>query len=273
MDDREVSAIEDKLPSLGLPYNGKIPGGVVRVSSTTVDEETMLATIGPNSTTQAIDTLFQRCVHGLNGVTPNELLTGDRSYLMMAIRVASFGSSHSYQMKCPACGNKFIHNTTLPDDLQVFYLDPETYSDVFTVELPVSKTKVSLKLLRGQDDRDIEAYKAVVYNDPAENDGLGDPVTRYTMVKHIVQVEFPGGETIKWSQNPADLRKLLTFYRRLSSRDNMVIRDALSEMDCGVNMTLTYQCPSMACQEQFKAQMPLNAQFFRPGGNRRISYL
>jgi hypothetical protein len=274
--DREVNGLEIDLPSRGLPYEGQIKGGTVKVSPMTTREEKALSSLGSNSGLSMVDLLISRCVHGTGDLRPQDLLVGDRAFLMMAIRAASFGQDYQFQMICDYCRAQFRHTVKIPDDLEVVYLK-EGFKEPFSVTLPNSKIKLNLRLLRGSDEAELTRLQKTAFKnvDPSVD---GDPLYSLRMVKHIVSAEVPSkdpeaeSDTVVIENNSRDNQnRLIKLYESLISLDGMALRDALSEADCGVNTEIEFTCPS--CKESFNSAMPVKLEFFRPGGNRGIRYL
>jgi hypothetical protein len=293
MEDRAVQGSKIELPSQGFLYGGKIPNGEVVVSPMTTREEKMLASAGTAGGQGVVDMLISRCVHSANG-TPldmksDDFLVGDRLYLMMAIRAVTFGQKYEFQMRCE-CGQSFKHDVAVPDDLETIYLKEEVIEPV-EVELPISKVKLGLRLLRGSDEKAITKFADQQYE--RVNVALdGDPSYTYRMIRHIVWMEMPASDQFPEGQRienpdfatpiegeepmrPAMKRRVIDqmvrIYEQLLAQDTQAVRDALSENDCGMNTEITYDCPK--CRNKYQTMLPMKVEFFRPGGDRGVRYL
>ena len=271
--DREIIGTEAVLPSRGLAYNGNIKDGKVLVSPMTTREEKALASSGNGSALNIVDLLIGRCVHGMEDMKPGDLLVGDRAFLMMVIRAASFGQDYQFQMTCDLCRAQFLHTVKIPNDLEMIELK-NSFKEPFEVELPMSKIKVKLRLLRGNDEADLTKLQKTIFK-WIDSSIEGDPLYSVRMVKHIVSAEIPSkdesGESTIIENNVENERRLVNLYESLPARDGMTLRDCLSENDCGINTELEFNCPS--CKDAFNATLPVRLEFFRPGGNRGIRYL
>jgi len=270
--DREIVGSEVTLPSRGLAYEDKIPGGKVTVTPMTTREEKALASSG-GSNMNIVDLLVSRCVHGINEMKPGDLLVGDRAYLMMVIRAASFGQDYQFQMTCDLCRAQFLHTVKIPDALETIELK-DSFKEPFQVELPISKIKFNLRLLRGNDEAELSALQKKIFK-RVDSSVEGDPLYSVRMVRHVVSVELnktdEAGNPIIIENNKENEKKLVAIYESLVSLDGMALRDSLSEHDCGVNTEIEFNCPS--CKESFNAILPVKLEFFRPGGNKGIRYL
>jgi hypothetical protein len=266
MDDRELLGSQVTLPSLGIPYGGK---SEVTILPTTTKEEKMLTSAGPNSGLSIVDTLIARCVRGLGeDVTPDQLLVGDRNYLMLAIRAVGFGKEYQYQVDCPSCKQIFVHKVDLPDDVDVVSLK-KGFQEPFEVTLPVSGTKLELRLLRGSDEKEIQKYEEKIYRHVNVQDA-GDPSYDFRRARHVVRLTKKDGTVIENNSEEATMQ-IIAIMQDFVSRDNVEFRNCLSENDCGVDSELQYQCPK--CSNVFTKMLPMTIEFFRPGGNRGIRYL
>lgn len=271
--DREIFGNEVVLPSRGFAYNGRIPEGKVTVSPMTTREEKALASSGNGNNLNIVDLLIGRCVHGMSDLKPGDLLVGDRAFLMMVIRAASFGQDYQFQMTCDLCRAQFLHTVKIPNDLEMIELK-EGFNEPFEVELPMSKVKLKLRLLRGSDEADLTKLQKTIFK-RVDSSVDGDPLYSVRMVKHIVSAEIPsktaGEEPLIIENNATNERRLVNLYESLPARDGMAMRDCLSENDCGINTELEFSCPS--CKDSFNAILPVKLEFFRPGGNKGIRYL
>lgn len=267
--DREIQGSDATLPSLGVPYEGRIPGGKVVVSPMTTREEKMLASGGPDSGLSLIDNLIKNCVHGPEDMSPDDYLVGDRMFLMMAIRSVSFGDEYEFTVNCASCKQPFRSTVMLPDDVEMIHLK-EGFQEPFEVELPMSKLVLGLRLLRGKDEKDMARQQKRVYK-RVDASKSGDPMYTYRMLKHIEYVKVPGEEEPIETSDQIGYDKVEKIFNELVVRDSMALRNALSENDCGVNTFQEFSCPQ--CRDVFTAPLPVDIEFFRPGGDRGIRYL
>jgi hypothetical protein len=213
-----------------------------------------------------VHNLIERCVPGLN-IDPDELLVGDRTFLISAIRVVSLGQDYEFPVNCDHCHQEFQYTAKIPDDLEIIYLQ-DSFQEPFEVELPVSKARVELRCLRGTDERDIARYSEKVYR-KVDVTRDGDPTHTYRMARHIVSYEVNG--KVHENKTAGDMGPACEFFNSLVALDGVAFRDALSENDCGLDPDIHLTCHR--CREQFTLMMPMKAEFFRPGGRKRVKYI
>lgn len=302
MDSRAAAGSKVDLPSQGILYGEAFRSGQVIVAPMSTREEKMLAS---GQSQGLVDMLIERCVFTDTGAPlpmgANDFLVGDRLFLMMAVRAVSFGQDYTFQMKCD-CGQEFQHTTKIPDDLATVFLDDD-FREPFEVELPyTAKTKgidrpvkLTLRLLRGSDEKAITKFAEGQY-EKVDVMSEGDPAYTYRMLRHIVSMEIPkqateenpapeperlynpdfyrpaeGEEEMRPVQKRKIIARMTEAYENLLARDTQLVRDALSDNDCGVNTEIQYACPK--CKQSSKTLLPMKIEFFRPGGNRGIRYL
>jgi len=263
--DRSVLGTDVELPSRGLPYGDKLPGGVVRVTPWTTREQMLIAGSNPAQSLPAINTLLDRCTPTLTevGLRSVDLITADRVFLLIMARTVSHGQSYPVRVKCTVCGLQVPHTFRLPDDMEMRFL-PDNWSQPFETLLPVSNARVQLRLLRGHDDMDIERYKeSLVRQD--QGDIIGDPTYAYRMSKHVVSVTYPDGRVVE-NRTKGDMGSVHAWYQSLHAMDDAEVRNTVAEHDCGFDTYAELSC--IRCSNIFEVGLPLSIEFFRPGRQR-----
>lgn len=231
------------LPSKGVFYGDQLPGGEVVVQPMTIKEEKLLANPATDRS-ELINTLVESCVELPFGI--DELLVGDKLFLLFMIRAVSYGSKYGFELKCPSCGTKNVHEIKVPEEMGLRVLGPEDTEPFFT-ELPVCGRKVGLRLLRVKDERYVERQMKRQKNQPVFYD---EYCTRLAL--HVVTVD----------DNELSTMDCLEFVSNLYSQDSLAISSSIEEMDCGPDLLLNVQCPR--CGDETEEAMPLTVEFFRP---------
>jgi hypothetical protein len=262
--DRDILGTEVTLPSKGLLYDGKIPNGVVRVVPMTTREEKRILGTSPQEALQAIDDVLNKCVSALGDFPANNLIIGDRFYLVNVLRAISYGSTYAFAVTCDFCNQRFPKAVNLLEDLPIIFLK-EDAKEPFSCHLPSINVDVKLRLLRGKDEQEIIKYTDNIYA-KATVPVVGDPAYSYRMAKHIVEVATPDGKKIE-NNSKDTMLKLVDFYDSLLTSDTMVIKETLADYDCGPDTELALECPR--CRGSFVTAMPYRGEFFRPSGRRR----
>jgi len=235
------------LPSKGMFYGDKLPGGKITIRPIKVSEEKLIA--GGGNRLQLADKVLQKCIES-QCLPVNELLLTDKFYLLLCLRSISYGPEYSFKIKCASCDMEFVHSITLPEGL---CLKSATKNDVepFDVKLPVCGKTVSLRFLRGTDEEEIENY---VKQLPSQKSDDGDSSYAFRLSRFISKID---------GQDTGVLEKL-SFCEELIGMDSLAIRKGVAQHETGPVMTIKAKCPS--CRAEIQTDLPFTNEFF-PSGN------
>lgn len=240
---------EIELPSKGRFYDGENgpANGIVAVRPMTGEEEQILATPRFVRRGQAINMIFQRCLRDGNVFKPENLLTIDRTYLLIYLRGISYSTKYEVEVKCPDCEKKF--GTTINLDEMIVDPCPDEFGPVLQDVLPTTKLPFSYRLSTGKDEQDITDYRdrrIKAFGDSSPDDTL-------TYRTAMLLNEIDGIKT------KSDLQVLL---KNLPINDVSHIRNCINEPPFGVDTSIEIVCPS--CLHDFEVDLPLEASFFFP---------
>lgn len=235
---------EFEFPSKGKFYNN-IPA-VVHVRAMTGEEEQILATPRWVRKGKAIDMIFRRCIK--EPINTEELLSSDRTHLLIYLRGISYTPEYDVEIKCPNCSIKFAHVIDL-NELEVESCPDDFGGESLTGVLPVSKFRYRYRLASGQDEQEISSYREKriqQWGDQGEDDTL-----LYRTALLLDEIE---GVTLK--------KELALLLKKLPIQDVAHLRNEINTPPFGVNTELSILCPS--CTEEFKIDLPLETNFFFP---------
>ncbi len=240
------------LPSKGTFYNGgdAPTDGVLHIRPMTGEEEQILATPRYIKKGTAINMIFQRCVK--EKIKPDELLSIDRTYLLIALRNISYGHEYEVDIKCPGCDKKFNHTIRL-DQLLVEYCPPEFQAPLTDV-LPKSGLNFIWHLPRGKDENLVSDYRekrSKEYADMAIDDSL---LFRIALMIDTI-------EAVR------DKTEILILLKKLPIQDISYLRGIAGDPPFGVNTKCEATCP--LCYHDFEIELPLEAGFFFPRHKKR----
>jgi hypothetical protein len=233
-----------EFPSKGKFYNN-IPA-VVNVRAMTGEEEQILATPRWVRKGKAIDMIFRRCIK--EPINTEELLSSDRTHLLIYLRGISYTPEYDVEIKCPNCSIKFAHVIDL-NELEVESCPDDFGGESLTGVLPVSKFRYRYRLASGQDEQEISSYREKriqQWGDQGEDDTL-----LYRTALLLDEIE---GVTLK--------KELALLLKKLPIQDVAHLRNEINTPPFGVNTELSILCPS--CTEEFKIDLPLETNFFFP---------
>ena len=245
------------LPSLGLWYNGQIPGGVVEIKPFSIHEDKILANQRLVANGTAIDLITNNCLRLPNNFNPAELLVGDRAFLFYAMRGITHGNIYSFVSKCPACKNQSAYE----QDLNVLINNvkegnPALGQEPFRVTLPKLTEAygkdiwVEVRFPRGFDLAHVTSKSK--FNRRINKANNEEELVTSQMATQIVS--FMGVD-----KDPFKIESLVD---TLHARDSAVISEFLRHNQPGIDLTCEFTCPE--CSEMFRTILPLTETFFRP---------
>jgi hypothetical protein len=236
------------LPSKGRFYNGDNgpTDGVIHIRPMTGEEEQILATPRFVRKGQAIDMIFQKCMQETFKV--EQLLTQDRTYLLIYLRGISYSPEYEVEIKCPSCETKF--STVL--DLNSLFVDfcPDDYDEsLCNGTLPTSGYSFKYRLSTGRDETEMTEYRdrrIKQFGDTGTDDSL-----TYRTASLLEDIEGLKGTA-----------ELLTLVKNLPISDVTHLRNTINEPPFGVDTMVSITCAS--CLHEFEVDLPLESNFFFP---------
>ena len=272
MQDTELLPWEEiVLPSRGQYYDGKIPGGIVKVKPMGAQDDKILATQRLAASGQSLEHLFKHCVQLPEGIDPADLLGGDRVFLLYVLRGITHGNMYEFIVPCPSCELKSTHQYDLNTLASTITgpspgLDQEPFKIVlpYMSESLKQEVFVTIKLLRG---RDVNQYTASRKFKKRITPGAATEHYRNPGAVDDTLTEGMMLSLVSWMGEVTDEQKLRRLVDRLHSRDLAVIREFLKNNTPGIDTTINVSCPG--CGTEFKTELPITEGFFRPSGSAR----
>ncbi len=238
---------EIQLPSKGRFYDGTNgpSSGIVSIRPMTGEEEQILATPRLVKKGQAINMIFQKCIK--EQFRAENLLTVDRTYLLIYLRGISYSPSYEVEIKCPECDTKF--NTAI--DLNNLYVDycPDDYGPELRDVLPNSKLPFSYRLSSGRDEQEVSEHRErriKAFGDSGADDTL---LYRTSLLLNNID-------------GISDKNELQILLKNLPISDVSHIRNCINEPSFGVDTNVDIVCAS--CLAEFTLDLPLESNFFFP---------
>lgn len=148
-----------KLPSKGLLYPEEHPFHhleSVEFKAMGTFEENILASTALIRKGTVINTLIKSCLSN-KLVDPSSLIIGDKSAILLAIRLSGYGSEYKAKTTCPECNKAWKYVFDL-SGIEYKFLSQEPVNpgaNLFSFVLPGTKRQVTFKLLTDGDDIDI----------------------------------------------------------------------------------------------------------------------
>lgn len=236
-----------ELPSQGYFYGDKLPGGEIEIYPMTAEEESIIASKKNSKNAHLIlDSVVESCLASKFKV--DDLLISDELYILLLLRKVSYSPEYNYEVRCPACGEKFKKKVVIPDEFSVTIPDEGT-SEPFKIDLPRSGKTVEFRLLRVKDEKEVRKFTRNAYRKSTQK---GDPGYTYRLARSIVSVD---GEEV-------NIKEAHDLVKGLIGEDSSYLKTAYGSADCGVNLDMEVECKY--CSFEFDTKLTMNKEFFRP---------
>lgn len=246
----EIPVESVPLPSRGVIYKSASLFGkeTLDIKPMTAKEEDILTSRAYIKNGSVISKLIQSCLSE-DSIDPDDLISGDRNALLIALRITGYGADYELEISCPECGktNKTSFDlTTLP--IKRLVVDPvEIGVNEFEVVLPVTKKTVIVKFLTGKDEREM-----MIITERKKKNGLNtESAITDRLNRSILSID-----------NITDKNKISMFVKNMPVRDSLALRRFLDKHEPGVDMKSHMTCTH--CHEESEVDLPIGASFFWP---------
>jgi len=245
---------EISLPSLGRFYNGEDgpKDGKLHIRAMTGEEEQILATPRFVKKGQALDMIFQRCIR--EKIKTQELLSIDRTFLLIYLRGISYGPEYDVEIKCPECSTKFA--TSIDLNSIVVENPPDNLSSDLKGKLPKSGFNFTYRMSLGKDEFEIQDHRE------RRVKKYGDQVADDTLTFRIAQL-------VESVENVKDKNEIFYIIKNLPMQDISYLRGIVTDPDWGLDTKIPMNCPS--CLAEFDIDLPLDTSFFFPRRKKEVT--
>jgi len=237
-----------ELPSRGWFYDENHPlynQETVEIKFMTAKEEDILSSAALIKKGLVIDRLLENIL--VLDIDPKSLMTGDRNAIMIAARISGYGREYKVNLTCPKCftPGQLDHDLRLATIVgscfdEEYLKDNEiifnTETKTFDLQLPVSKTNISIKPTDG-------------HRENLKLEGAEDSIVTSLLSRIIVAIE-------------GDPSKVLDFVNVIPAADSKHVREIYSKLSPDVKLEDKFNCTN--CYHAEKMEVPLTAEFFWP---------
>lgn len=247
----EIPSALVPLPSKGLvyPVNSPLYGKEeVEIKGMTTQEEDILMSRALIKKGTVITELIRSCLMD-PGIQVNDLLSGDRNALMVAVRITGYGPEYTPQVQCPSCELKQEYSIDL-SALEIKPLDIEPISpgvNQFAFKLPISQKTVIFRFLTGKEEEEIMALLESKKKKGLANDNVVTTRLFYSIL------------SIDGKEDRSIVSKYIQF---MAARDSLALRHYIDRNEPGIDMRHTFECKS--CGHSEMVAVPMGASFFWP---------
>lgn len=244
---------EIQLPSKGLLYEGKVPDGLVTIEPMGTREEKLFSA-GDASGSAIIGKVIKACTK--LDMDHEDLIVGDRLFLLLHIRMISYGNEYVYPYRCSHCRKRSVGKLNLAE-LQIKYADEEN-KGTYEVELPVLGHRVTMRQLTGTDEQKVRKYGSRMTKVRSGN--VDDVKYVYRLAR---MVELIDGEQV-------GIKEAIELIESLKGIDSLELRDAIEDNGIGPMLDVNPTCSNCGF-ENGPMPMPWDSEFFRPRRRRTRS--
>lgn len=246
---------EVQLPSKGV-LNPNIPEGKVTLRCVEVRDQKYLAGSKLVHSNKGVE-LLERCVIKPENFNVRELTQMDLFYLLVKLRILSYGSSYRFITTCPHCKAATEVECDL-SQLRSYDLD-EDYDKKLKVVLPKRGDTVYTHIQTQGDAEDIE--KEVQRMRSKFKDLEGDPEVTLSIAKIISRVELKKASASGAKVLGSEL-DMLQYVETLMDIDALAIQSTVESIDYGIDPRVDVTCSS--CGGNFVTFLRTSPEFFRP---------
>jgi hypothetical protein len=242
-----------ELPSKGVFYPEGHPlfnQETVEIKFMTAKDEDILSSQALIKKGIMIDRLLESLI--VEDVDPISLLLADKTAIIIAARISGYGNEYNASVPCVSCTNRieFVYDLKEAEitgncfDERYLHENNVIFSEehkTFDVELPISKMKVSISPITGQEEKK--------YLDD-DSESRANTITGM-LATFIVAVN-----------DKSSYSDVINFVENMPAADSKYLRDLYSSLTPRVELSESIACH--ACLKTQTVEVPLSAEFFWP---------
>ena len=235
-----------ELPSLGKLY----PNGqkTVTIKYLTADDENILTNIELIKNEKVLDALLENCIVS-EGVSPRDMLTGDRNKVLIDMRINGYGEEYEVDMVDPESGEKFTEMVDLrllkPKYLEV---EPDAQGE-YAVFLPNFKVNIKFRFLNGEDESYLSQKEK-----SSKKKKKGMSVSTSLTDRYVRQIMEVNGNR--------DKTYIHRFVQVMPIKDSLFLREYIRAIEPGID--LNYEFKNSPSGNVFEADVPMTVKLFWP---------
>lgn len=239
------------LPSEGKCYaeTNPLSKGTLEIKYMTAKEEDILASQNLIRKGVVLDKLFESVVVQI-GVNVDDIVIGDKNAVFLATRILGYGPDYDVEVTDPFSGEKQKVTIDLSEiqtkDIDFPILNPENR---YELELPLSKKKITFKLLTHKDEKDIAAETTQMERLTKNKDYSSDVTTRLKYMITSVDGDTDRGNIAKFTKN-------------MLAKDTRGFREYVKSIS--PDLDLKYNFTSEITGETEALDIPFGINFFYP---------
>jgi len=233
------------LPSEGklYPEGHPLSSGKIELKYMTAKEEDILTSQNLIKKGIVVDKLLNSLIV-TPGVTTEDLFIGDKNAIMVASRILAYGGEYTVEVTNPNSGEKQQQTFDLTQcDFKELPEDVDYSNNEFKLELPVTKVKITFKLLTGKDENSIT-------NELKSLQKIGQAGEVTTRLKKLIT--SVNGET--------STSVIANFVDNMLSKESLILRDEVQRINPDINLKQEIEFGG----ESTEVDIPMTVEFFWP---------
>jgi len=243
---------ENKFPSevIDLPSEGKLytedsplREGKLEIKYMTAKEEDILTSQNLIKKGLVIEKLLDSLIL-TKGVKSEDLVIGDKNAVMVAARILAYGPEYACEVTNPNTGENLTHTFNIAD-CPFIKLPKDVDGNNFDFELPVSKQKITFKLLTGKDERMINEELDKIRK-------LGAQVIPELTTRLRYLITSVDGNDEQSTIN--------SFVENMLSKDSLSLRQEITKVTPDIDLSQEIDIEG----ESVKVDIPMTVNFFWP---------
>ena len=178
------------------------------------------------------------------GVKTEHLLIGDKNAVMVAARILAYGGDYTVEVTNPNTGETQEQTFDLTScDFKELPEDVDYSNNEFELELPVTKVKITFKLLTGKDENNIT-------NELKSLQKIGQSSEVTTRLKNVIT-----------SVNGDNSKSIISnFVDNMLSKESLILRDEIQRINPDINLTQEIEIGG----DSTEVDIPMTVEFFWP---------
>lgn len=252
----------EQLPSRGVLYKDPesgdplLPGGHIRLRPLTTREEGIL--YGQADAVEKMHKMVSACIVDKT-IDPADLLVIDQFFILLSLRVHSFGAEYDIPIRCQYCREQAKVKLNLVEAFSVQYMS-EAAMEPFYVDLPVSGKRLGIRLQRVRDQFRLRQHTKRTRMQTVD---AGDPSHVYRLALAIKEIAHHADEDGKPVMLDIKSHEAEQFVHQMHMADSNFLQNEINRIEGGVDTRIYPECP--ACGASNEMRMPFELEFFRPG--------
>lgn len=270
------------LPSQGIYYDDKIPGGRIEVKPMGVDVDKLLTNQRLIENGSLPSKIVETCTRLPDNFSVREMLAGDFNFLLYYLRGITHGNEYEFTSECPHCKTKNVYTFDLSNLQETVQVPNKNY--------PEEPMKIDLPKLSESFGKSVSAMVRLIRVDDIMkmsrpgNDKIFDPINkgrariRKKNKNKQTQIQNAGVDTSKLYQDNMKRQivsliiegqkyedeRIFSIIDKLHQMDAAKIRDFIEEISPGVDTSLEVTCENEECGKENTIMLPWSENFFRP---------